>query len=63
MSRKKEKKDPVQHEREYVEFLRKRLSSESFKKNASPEEIAETKKKYDKAKLKLRMLEDTTRRK
>lgn len=54
---KKEKKDPVQHETEYVAFLKKRLDSAHFQANASEEEKAETKRKYDRAKLKLRLLQ------
>lgn len=53
---KKQKEDPIEHERRYVEFLRKRLDSENFKANATPQEIKETKAKYDKAKLKLKFL-------
>jgi hypothetical protein len=50
------KKDPIQHETEYVEFLKRRLESENFKANVSPEEYQETKKKYERAKFKLKML-------
>lgn len=53
---KKPKKDPRKHEEEYVAFLKKRLDSENFKANATPEELADTKKKYDKAKFKLKMM-------
>lgn len=53
---KKPKKSPIQHEEEYVEFLKKRLTSDNFKANATPEEIELTKKKYDKAKFKLKIL-------
>lgn len=49
-------KDKIKHETEYIEFLKKRLNSDHFKQNESAEEIEKTKKKYDKAKLKLRML-------
>lgn len=50
--------DALTHEENYVEFLRKRLASDNFKQNASKEEIEKTKKKYDKAKLKLKMLRE-----
>ena len=44
------------YEEEYVEFLKIRLSSKHFLENESKEEIEKTKKKYDKAKLKLNMM-------
>jgi len=50
------KKDPIQHEAEYVEFLKRRLESENFKANVSPEEYQKTKTKYERAKFKLKML-------
>ena len=56
---KKEPKDlyaGLKHEQEYLEFLRKRISSANFKANVSPEEFEATKKKYDKAKLKVNMM-------
>ena len=51
------KKNPIEHERDYVEFLKNRLNSENYKANVSEAEYEETKKKYDKAKFKLKMLE------
>lgn len=53
---KKPQKDPIQHETEYVAFLKKRLESDNFKANASAEEIELTKKKYEKAKFRLKLL-------
>lgn len=50
------KVNKLEHEERYVEFLKKRLNSEHFKQSVSPEEIEATKKKYDKAKLKLNMI-------
>lgn len=50
------KENPLKHEADYVEFLKTRLASEHFRQNATPEEIEKTKKKYDKAKLKLKLL-------
>lgn len=47
----------IQHEREYIAFLKKRLESKNYKKNSTPEEYAKTKEKYEKAKLKLKFLE------
>ncbi|MFW5890725.1 MAG: hypothetical protein ACOCUI_00740 [bacterium] len=54
----KNKKTPIQHEEEYVKFLKKRLNSKNFQSNESKEEIEKTKKKYDKAKLKLKMMRE-----
>ena len=51
------KQQELKHEREYVEFLKKRLDSKNFKANVSEEEYEKTKHKYDKAKLRLRLLE------
>lgn len=53
---KQTKDQQIQHETTYVAFLKKRLESENFKANATAEEIETTKKKYDKAKFKLKML-------
>jgi hypothetical protein len=50
-------KDKLQHEKDYVEFLEKRLKSSHFKKNVSPEEFEKTEKKLKKARLVLRVLE------
>ena len=57
MERLKTKQDQLKHEQDYVAFLKKRLESKHFQENASPDEIILTQKKYDKAKLKLRMME------
>lgn len=46
----------IEHEENYVAFLKKRLESTNFKENVSPEEYALTKEKYDKAKFKLKLL-------
>ena len=56
MKKQKTKKDRITQEVEYIKFLEKRLSSENFKKNC-PDEIEITKKKLDKARLILRVLE------
>ena len=58
MSKKKNKPDPIGQEEKYVEFLRKRLQSDNYKQAVSKEEYEQTKKKYDKAKLKLKMLKE-----
>lgn len=57
---KRKKKTDLEHEEQYVAFLRKRLNSENFKANVSQEEIDKTKAKYDKAKLKLKMMREGT---
>jgi len=46
----------IEQEQQYVEFLRRRIESEHFRAQATPEEMAITKEKYDKAKFRLRML-------
>ena len=51
-------KTRLQHEKNYIEFLDRRLKSANFKKNVSPEEFEKTEKKLKKAKLVLRMLEN-----
>jgi hypothetical protein len=53
----KKKLSPLEHECNYVAFLKKRLESENFKENVTPEEYEATKAKYEKAKFKLKMLE------
>jgi hypothetical protein len=55
---KKDKVTPLERERQYVAFLKKRLESENYKANVTPEEYAATKQKYDKAKTKLKILSD-----
>jgi hypothetical protein len=47
---------PVERETQYVAFLKKRLESENYRANVTPEEYAATKAKYDKAKFKLKVL-------
>ena len=57
MKKVKKRLTPLEHERNYVAFLKERLESENYKANATPEEYEATKAKYDKAKFKLKMLE------
>jgi hypothetical protein len=52
----KTKLTKLEQEKQYVEFLRKRLASENYKANVTPEEYAKTKEKYDKAKFRLKVL-------
>ena len=52
----KNKVKGLKHEEDYVSFLRKRLNSANFKEKASVGEVELTKRKYDKAKLKLKMV-------
>lgn len=54
--KKQNKKEQIEHEEKYVEFLQKRVQSKNFKANVSQEEFDKTRLKYDKAKLKLKML-------
>ena len=56
MKKKLTKPEMIQHEEKYIEFLRVRLASENYKKNATPKEYAETKIKFDKAKFRLKTL-------
>ena len=49
-------RDPIEQETEYVEFLKKRIQSDNYKNNVSKENFKKTKQKYDKAKLKLKMI-------
>lgn len=49
----------IDQEKQYVEFLKKRLESENYKQKSSDEEYQKTKDKYDKAKFKLKMMMET----
>lgn len=51
-------KDKILHEEAYIEFLKNALKSENYKANVSKEEYEKTKKKYDKAKFKLKILKE-----
>ena len=53
----KNKKPTLKQEQDYVAFLKKRVESKNYEKNVSKEEFEKTKAKYDKAKFKLRLLE------
>nr|DAQ92103.1 MAG TPA: hypothetical protein [Caudoviricetes sp.] len=56
MKNKMTKKQEIEHEEKYVVFLKTRIESKNFKSNVSEEEFEKTKQKYDKAKLRLRLL-------
>jgi hypothetical protein len=56
---KKSKPTPLEQHQQYVEFLKKRIESENYKEAVTPEEFAETKAKYDKAKFKLKFMLET----
>lgn len=58
MSKKKTKQELIEQEESYVDFLKKKLNSENYKSNVSKEEYEKEKKKYDKAKLKLKFLKE-----
>jgi hypothetical protein len=51
------KQKRLQHEKDYVAFLERRLRSPHYRKNVSTEEYEETERKFKKAKLVLRVLE------
>lgn len=52
------KKQPTKKDDEnYMAFLKKRLDSKNYKNNVSAEEYEKTKQKYEKVKLKLKLLE------
>ncbi len=59
---KKKKKNKKKTYGNYLEFLETRLNSANYKANATPEEYAETKRKYDREKLVQRLL-NTKRKK
>ena len=52
----KKTKNIVKETEEYLIFLKKRLDSVNYKANVSEEEYKKTKEKYDKAKLRLKLL-------
>ena len=52
----KKTKNIVKETEEYLIFLKKRLDSVNYKSNVSKEEYEKTKEKYDKAKLRLKLL-------
>lgn len=56
MKKKMSKQHEIRHEEEYIAFLKKRLDSQNFRNNESQEVQEKTKQKYEKAKLKLRLL-------
>lgn len=53
---KSKQKDIVKETEQYIEFLKKRLESKNYKANVTDEEYNKTKEKYDKAKLRLKLL-------
>lgn len=56
MAKNKNKKSQREMDEDYLAFLKKRLDSKNYKASVSSQEYEETKKKYDKVKLKLRLL-------
>ena len=50
------KKPTRKQEEDYAAFLKKKLESANYKSNVSKEEYDKTKAKYDKVKLKLRLI-------
>jgi hypothetical protein len=59
MPKKKTIAERIAYEEEYIVFLKKRLDSKNYKANVSKEEYAETKAKYDKVKLVLKVLKSS----
>lgn len=57
MAKNKNKKSDLEKEQDYHDFLKKRLESKNYKANVSKEEYEETKKKFDKVKLRLRLMQ------
>lgn len=57
MAKKPSKAQLLAADRQYAEFLKKRLESKNYKANVSPEEFAKTKAKYDKVKLRIKLTE------
>lgn len=57
--KKKQKKDPIQHEKDYIEFLQKQLAWMQKQQDGtiSEEEIGKVRLKLSKARLILRILE------
>jgi hypothetical protein len=55
---KNKKLTPIEKEINYVEFLKKKIESKNYKNNVSSEEFENTKKKYEKAKFKLKMMKE-----
>lgn len=49
-------KQRLEHEKNYIAFLEKRLKSKHYKENVSLEEYAETEKKLKKARLVFKLL-------
>lgn len=56
MSSKKEVKFDADKEQQYLDFLSKRINSENYKNNVTPEEYEKTKQKYERVKLKMKLL-------
>jgi len=56
MPKKKNKKSQIDMDKEYAAFLKKRLDSKNYKAAVSKEEYAETKRKYENVKLKIKLL-------
>jgi hypothetical protein len=56
MKKNKKPKDIIKETEDYIVFLKKRLDSANYKANVSTEEYEKTKEKYDKAKLRLKLL-------
>ena len=56
---KRTKTEIIDEEEKYVIFLKRKLASDNFKANSTVDEYELTKRKYDKAKLKLKFLKES----
>ena len=56
MKRKMTRREEIENEESYIQFLIKRLQSANYKANVTKEEYEKTEAKYDKAKFKLRLM-------
>jgi len=57
MKKKKiDKTTELDNHKKFVEFLKKRIQSENYKNSVTPEEYQKTLQKYDKAKLKMKLM-------
>lgn len=50
------KQDPLKHESDYIAFLEKRVASENYRRNVTPEEYEQTKEKLKRARFKFKVL-------
>lgn len=56
MAKKLSQSQQLAADKQYMEFLKKRLESKNYKSNVSDEEYEKTKAKYNKVKLRMKLL-------